>query len=163
MPQGIYDRMSVKDRFEKYVFYGCPSGCHWWIGAQHIKGYGYFGIDYKTYRINRVSYELYKGDIPKGLQVCHTCDNRLCVNPDHLFLGTSKDNVNDMMKKGRHKPNYGEKNGRAKLSNKQVDEIKTIYSLGGVKQSELASKFGVSRCLIGFIINGSLRSKQYGN
>ncbi|MDO7847580.1 HNH endonuclease [Hymenobacter sp. M29] len=77
-------------------------GCWEWTGYKNPKGYGYLMVKAgKPTGAHRFSYELHKGPIPKGLFVCHTCDNPVCSNPDHLFLGTVKDNTQDMVKKGR--------------------------------------------------------------
>ena len=93
---------------------------------------------------HRVSWTLEHGEIPAGMCVCHHCDNRRCVRPDHLFLGTAKDNMQDMVKKGRAtKANRGSGNGMAKLTEEQVYEIREVSKYGDLKR--LGEKFGVSK------------------
>lgn len=95
-----------KSRFMNFV---CPepnTGCWLWVGAQYGNGYGHFTIGtrklgYKTYSAHRVSFTINVGGIKNGLFVLHKCDVRACVNPDHLFLGTQKDNIRDCLKKKR--------------------------------------------------------------
>ena len=77
------------------------SGCWEWRGWKHDKGYGLLEVSKKKVRAHRVAYEGMVGEIPEGLLVCHKCDNPCCVNPDHLFVGTYRDNVLDMHRKGR--------------------------------------------------------------
>jgi predicted XRE-type DNA-binding protein len=99
-------------------------------------------------------YEAHKGKIPKGLIVCHKCDNKMCINPDHLFVGTQADNMRDMCEKGRKFITNGEVNGQSKLTEEQVIEIRSIRKTQGLSQQKIADMFNVSRANIGLIVTG---------
>ncbi|MBU4154394.1 MAG: HNH endonuclease [Proteobacteria bacterium] len=124
------------------------NGCWNWT-KQLVDGYGAIQINCKAYKAHRVVYELTYDLIPDGMHVLHSCDNRKCCNPKHLFLGTNKDNVNDKVKKDRQAK--GEDN-HSKLTEEQVLEIRRLYSLGNYSQKKLAKMFGVGHTIIGNII-----------
>src|SRR5690349_17498383 len=91
---------TLYERFcEKYVVQ--PNGCWLWSAAQTVGGYGKFKVRGSSARAHRFSYEHASGSIPDGMFVCHRCDEPRCVNPDHLFLGSPKENMLDMVAKGR--------------------------------------------------------------
>lgn len=89
-------------RFNKKWMPISDISCWIWIAAEDSNGCARLLVDYKNEKASRVSWQIHKGQIPDGLHVLHKCDNRLCVNPDHLFLGTHDDNMRDMTAKGRH-------------------------------------------------------------
>lgn len=88
------------------------AGCWLWQGRPGADGYGQFRVGVGTTKAHRFSYELHKGPVPPGLHVLHKCDVRLCVNPEHLFLGTALTNMRDMIAKGRKRVCFGAANAR---------------------------------------------------
>ena len=109
-------------------------GCWEWTGKLD-EGYGKFSLQRRVMRTHRFSWELHNGPIPVGIKVCHQCDNRSCVRPDHLFLGTDQDNLGDATSKGRMKK---------KLFPHEVVEIMKLVS-SGVPAQEIADRFKISR------------------
>lgn len=118
-------KQTLQQGYEKFVIKN-PEGCWSWKGcAPKNPGYGQFRYSMKRERAHRASWLIHKGEIPKGLNVLHKCDNRLCSNPDHLFLGTTLDNNRDMIKKGRSPIiASGEKNPNARLNATKVKMIR---------------------------------------
>lgn len=159
-------------------------GCWNWTGRPDQDGYGRLKVGGKDYGAHVYSYTLHYGAVPAGLCVLHKCDNRRCVRPDHLFLGTQEDNAADRVSKGRSafgdrnasrkyperrprgerhhwqtKPETrirGEANGRAKLTDSRVALIRSIWSAGQHTKRGLGRMFGVSDTLINKIITNKL-------
>lgn len=115
------------------------SGCWLWTGTLHHDGYGQIRINNIIHRAHRLSFELHKGPIPDGLGVLHHCDNRPCVNPDHLYAGTEADNARDAQSRGRTL--RGTKHANSILTEENVREIRTSCCT----DAALARKLGVSR------------------
>lgn len=119
--------------------------CWEWTAYVAPNGYGNFHIEGKSVYAHRVAYELSnETKISKGLVVCHKCDNRKCVNPNHLFLGTQQDNIRDMFNKGRQ---HKVKPWTTKLNETKVRKIRELCALGYAKE-DIAKTFGVKRCTI---------------
>lgn len=125
-------------------------GCWVWMGAYTSVGYGICKSTKreKSASAHRVSYEAFKGEIPKDKVVAHVCDNRLCVNPDHLWLASHKENSEDMVNKKRSA--RGEKCGKSKLTQKDVEFIRS----SNLSNSELGRRFSVTSENIRYIRKG---------
>jgi len=134
-PSDIWKRIDIREDNE----------CWEWRGHTNNKGYGCITINYKHWYVHRVAYEETYGTIPNKLFVLHKCDNPKCCNPEHLFLGTQKDNMKDMTQKHRSIHH-------TKISDSQVEEIRNLYSTGNYTQEELGKKFGVHRVHVGNLI-----------
>lgn len=134
--------MNAITRFEKYIFYS-PDGCWYWTSDMNQSGYGRIFVNGIATLAHRFSYSINVDDIHVGLQVLHKCDNRLCVNPYHLFLGTNDDNMKDKVKKGRSQK--GEKHPRCKVTTEAVIQIRKMFE-DGIRVSHITrSNFGLSR------------------
>ena len=118
-------------------------GCWGWQASTSGDGYGQIKWGNAIRGSHRVSWELHNGRIPDGLFVLHRCDNKLCVCPGHLFLGTHEDNMKDMVEKGRQ--SRGEEIGISKLTEDNVKEIRSRYAATSVSMAGLAKDYGVRR------------------
>jgi hypothetical protein len=143
----------LSERFKKFVSYSSDNKCWLWTGGTHGRKkcrYGVIRDDHPntgTLQAHRVSWMLYNGTIPNGMKVLHKCDNTLCVNPSHLFLGTQADNIHDCQKKKRHA--YGEKAWNSKLTDEDVKSIRQDNRT----QREIAKSYGVSNAIICYAKN----------
>ncbi len=151
MPAGIYKRKTLFERLWDKVLK--TETCWIWQGSLKQNGYGQISENRKKLYPHRVSYIFHKGLIPENMNVCHSCDNRRCVNPQHLFLGTQADNMNDMNNKGRHA--RGTKTNMSKLTDIQVIEIRSKYS-SGIKNAVLCKEYGVSHSTIHRVVHNKL-------
>jgi len=132
------------------------NSCWIWKGYVNPDGYGRYSSNYKTFFAHRYSWIIHKGNIPNAILVCHSCDNRKCVNPEHLFLGTHKDNYQDSKNKKRHV--HGNSHGQTKIKEEFHEEIINSY-LSGETQRNIAKKYSVSQGAIQDIIRKKIPAK----
>lgn len=132
-------------RFWNKVAISSPDKCWEWTASKYYNGYGQFFDGKNKICAHRFAYKDRVGTIPEGLVICHKCDNRGCVNPEHLFVGTQGDNIADMYAKNRNNngDTKGSLNGRAVVSEKQVLEMREAYRKG-ISMAEIARSFGTS-------------------
>ena len=145
----IEPHILIEDRIERVT----ETGCWLWVGTWDDKGYGKIKMHSKRVMAHRLSYSTFKGSIPKGAFICHTCDTPACVNPDHLYAGTPGDNMRDKARRGRATRLPGESNPMCKLTDKQVLDIIADTR----KQRDIAKDYGVSQSVVSRYKSGNLR------
>lgn len=143
--------MTDEDRFWSKVQIGEPDDCWWWLAYRDNDGYGKFGFRGKVWGAHRVAWVMTYGEIPKGLYVCHKCDEPSCCNPYHLFITDHAGNMEDMAAKGRKR---GERHGRSKLTESEVWEIRRLLKETDLTQGEIGKMFGMCQGTIGHIATG---------
>ena len=149
---------TLKNRFYSRVNIPSENDCMEWCGVSVNNGYGQISVGKRMINAHRVSYIIHFGDIKNNLHVLHTCDNRRCVLPEHLYLGTNKDNINDKVKRNRvYRPKpesfSGKNNPNVKLNRESVAEIKTLLRKGE-KKITIAKRFNITPENILFIQKG---------
>lgn len=149
--------MTTHERFWSHV--AKDGDCWEWMGSRNEKGYGLVRHDGRMLRAHRYAWEEENGPIPDGIKVCHRCDNPPCVRPDHLFLGTQRENLLDAESKGRKfspfrgQVQIGEANRYARMTDERVRETRRL-SAAGVRQKDIAEQFGVVPETISHILRG---------
>jgi hypothetical protein len=147
--------LKFKERFMERIIHEPNTGCWLWSGRLNNDGYG-SGFRMKTFRTtaHRASFLIFKHEIPEGICVCHKCDTPACVNPDHLFLGTRKENMQDSIKKRRFVFNMITSKGR--LSKEEAKQLCSMYSTGNFTQAEVSKEFGISQTAAWRYINNKI-------
>jgi predicted DNA-binding protein (UPF0251 family) len=139
------------------------SGCWIWTGFVGTSGYGEVMVNAKKEKAHRIAYQLFVGRITeidgadyRGTCVIHKCDNRVCVNPEHLLLGTHQDNMTDKVSKGRVvcRPLLGDKHQNSKLTSDDIVDIRCLNAYGSTVR-QIAESFGVARATIHRVLDGT--------
>jgi hypothetical protein len=145
--------ISIEQKLLRYAV--SENGCWNWVATKDRDGYGLLTHHRgKQIRAHRASYEFHVAKIPVGLLVCHSCDNPSCINPNHLFVGTSKENTRDMLDKNRRPVLRGERHPNAKLTNDQVTQIKQLRSENRLLK-DIANQFNISFQTVSSITKGT--------
>ena len=134
----------IADWFWPMIVKNKKTGCWEWIGPVGSRGYGQFAISRKNYSCHRFAARLVLGFFPKDW-ICHTCDNKICVNPSHLFIGTATDNRRDCRDKGRLVAPKHERNGQSKITKHIAKRIRFLVKRGGITHTKIAAMFGISQ------------------
>lgn len=143
--------LKLRHRLAQYIDVRKAAPCWLWTGSTAGKGYGKLRWRGRVVGAHRASYRAWKGHIPEGLHVCHRCDNPWCVKPEHLFLATNRENMQDALKKGRLMT--GERATHAKLTEEDVREMRKRWCRMATVE-KLAGHFGVSEGTVHNIVSG---------
>lgn len=143
---------SELERFKLYTKVNQVTGCWEWERSLDGGGYGMFISSGGREKSHRFAYRAFIGEIPDGLFVCHKCDNTRCCNPEHLFLGTNQDNMDDKVRKHRQHFPIGESNGRSEISLENVRKLRDDYSSGNYSYRDLATRYSISQTQVSRII-----------
>lgn len=143
-------KASLRERIEESIMPVTECGCWIWMRGLMGGGYGTLGHNGRSILAHRASWQVFRGPVPDGLYVLHLCDTRACVNPDHLFLGTHQDNMDDRDRKGRNKPRPGVLNPKAKLTPVDVAAIRSSPLSCG----RLARDYGMNKTTMARIKSG---------
>jgi len=148
-----YIKMSkvLEEKFWEKAVRQTDNECWNWSGNINSNGYGRVLIKKEHIFAHRASWMIHFGEIPKGMHVCHHCDNRACINPVHLFLGTNLDNINDKMKKGRQ--SRGIERPAAKLDNNKVRKIRYLFHEREYSNKKLSMMFNVAKSQISEVVH----------
>lgn len=144
--------MSLAERLDFHSMPEPNSGCVLWMAKCTPSGHGMLSWRRKGQMAHRLAWAVHRSPIPDGMCVCHKCDVPSCINPAHLFLGTTQDNTADKMRKGRHRSPKGSRHGEAKLTEQQAAEIRR--STGTLR--EAGTLYGVSESTVSLIRNGHI-------
>jgi len=136
---------SETEYFFNNIIFGL-SECWFWCGYVDKLGYGRWFFKREHLKAHRKSWQLFRNEIPEGKMILHHCDVRNCVNPDHLYVGTQRDNMRDCSNRKRfnHKPRHGEENPVAKLTTSEVLLMRSIREEKGLSYKKISQEFGVS-------------------